>query len=343
MRPRSGPRFGETASNCLTSAARPLRLRARERPFSDGPALTRFIGRFFRAARQNLSGQQLALLEAAGWLLLQAWQSGSHFPAFAENYATALLDAVEQKKDDAFFAWLAAALAPREEGLCGLQHLVLHEPELIRDSERHLHAGSFDGFLRAKAKHAEIEQRVAKSADFDQEWQALRRLFPKLTRTRGILHRTLAPERNWIRGDGAAFGSESERFQAALDLLCWKYGLWGIQAGKPLVLKPSVTVTPWGTQIFIPAWQSLDAKRDFDFRYIARLHRARGISRQGEKLSAGRSELQFMAALASATDRAARKQCLRGQNRLNHVRSVLRLPAGMDDREIRRLISRGRM
>ena len=51
---------------------------------------------------------------------------------------------------------------------------------------------------------------------------------------------------------------------------------------EPLLMKPSVVFTPLGTQIFIPGYLSLDAKRDLDFKRINTLHKARGLPRQGE-------------------------------------------------------------
>lgn len=314
---------------------------ARERPFSDPKELTSLVLRFFRAVPRS-SGEQPDIVSAAGWILLQAWQSGSHFPAFAENYAEVLLQAEERGEVTEFHRWIIEVITGPLGSRCGHNELVLADPDLIRESERHLHGGSFDGFLRAKVKHAEIEARVAVSPEFKRDWRRLSRLYPDQVKSRRILHRSLAPERNWVRDGGARFGSPEDQFQSALDLLCWKYGLWAVARGKPLVLKPSVTVTPWGTQIFIPAWQSFDAKRDFDWAYIARLHRARGIPRQGPKLIEGRRWRHTRAQASYAANGEAKRTGLRGEARLDFVRQRVGIPAGVDDREVRRLIAAGR-
>lgn len=41
-----------------------------------------------------------------------------------------------------------------------------------------------------------------------------------------IIHRSLIPERNWVRGPGAQLDDGAQIFQAVLDLFCWKHYLW---------------------------------------------------------------------------------------------------------------------
>jgi hypothetical protein len=56
----------------------------------------------------------------------------------------------------------------------------------------------------------------------------IKRLFPEQTEGRGIIHRSLVPERNWVRGPGANFRLKRAAFQAVFDLFCWKYYLWAM-------------------------------------------------------------------------------------------------------------------
>ncbi|MEI6656632.1 MAG: hypothetical protein WCP45_17855 [Verrucomicrobiota bacterium] len=66
-----------------------------------------------------------------------------------------------------------------------------------------------------------------------------------------------------------------------LDFFCWEYYVWIIEDDQPKLLKDSVVFTPIGTQNSIPSYLSFDPKRDLDFGKVAKLHRARGVSRQG--------------------------------------------------------------
>ena len=281
--------------------------------------------------------------EAFGWLCFQALQSGSHLPAYAENYAQRLLTALSAKRLPSDAQLIADfVLASQAEGICGFQPLVLANPSLIRQSEQWLFAGSFEPFLNSQKKYEEFQARLKNEPHFRREWRALRKLFPRETSTKEIIHRTLIPERNWVRDGGAKFRTRAQRFQACFDLLCWKYCLWGVGRGRPLLLKPSVVVTPYGTQIFIPAYLSLDFKRDLNLGLITRLHRARGIQRQGEGFSPSRIELADKRRLARAADKQARAQGLKGDARYAHIaRKIGWLDHG-DYRSLRRLLTKPR-
>ena len=141
-----------------------------------------------------------------------------------------------------------------------------------------------------------------------------------------------------MRDGGAKFRTRAQRFQACFDLLCWKYCLWGVGRGRPLLLKPSVVVTPHGTQIFIPAYLSFDAKRDLNLGLITKLHRARGIARQGEKLSGGRMSLVAQRRIARAADREDRALKPRGNKRYAHICKRLGWLDHGDYRQVRRLL-----
>lgn len=148
--------------------------------------------------------------------------------------------------------------------------------------------GEYEKILHAPVKYDEFELQIRASDDLKKEWVEIKRLFPKQTGGRDIIHRSLVPERNWVRDPGANFKSKGAAFQAVFDLFCWKYYLWAMKGDEPLLMKPSVVFTPFGTQIFIPGYISFDPKRDLKLGVVSRLHRARGIRRQGEGFSGGR-------------------------------------------------------
>lgn len=326
-----------------------LKREARERPFSDAGALARRVRAFLEEiteaersppAKRKRVGE---LLDARGWALLQAWQSGSHFPSFAEDLADYLESAGEAEAAPPVSKWLAALLHTDEAGRCGEQPMLLADAARVRRSERCLHAGEFDGFLRAVIKHREVSERVAASPEYRRDWRKLRRLFPKETRSRSLLHRSLVPERNWVKeGQGLRFATRAESFQTCLNLLCWKYCLWAVApGGRPLVLKPSATITPWGTQLFIPAYLSLDFKRDIDVAHLSALHRARGVARQGEAFAEGRKLKAERQRRARRADKEAKRHGLRGEARLAYIAQATGLGPNWDERAVRRLI-RGR-
>jgi hypothetical protein len=111
-----------------------------------------------------------------------------------------------------------------------------------------------------------------------------------------------------------------------------------MKKNMPLLLKPSVVFTPLGTQIFVPGFLSFDAKRDLDLGLVSRLHRARGILRQGGKMSPGREELALRVKRARRLEAQAREQGLKGEARYRFVSEGLGMRAGADYRQIRFLL-----
>ena len=334
-------RFGLPSRGWLAQ----LRGEARKRRFADATelvALVRFLFDVVPALVDRASGDRFLVAETYGLLCFQAWQSGSHFPAFAENYAQIFKSAMEADHITATHSIIAELLQNQagSEDTCGFQRLQLAHPDLVRSAEGWLQDGDFGPFLKAKAKYREFEQELRNPHGFARDWAMVRRAFPRETASKQILRRSLLPERNWVRDGGAHFATAADRFQAVLDLLCWKYCLWGVARGRPLLLKPSVVFTPLGTQIFVPAYLSFDAKRDLDLGLITKLHRARGIRRQGEGFSVSRTELQRRCRLAQAANHMARKNGLRGDKRYAFITQHLGLLDNGDYREIRKLLAR---
>lgn len=165
---------------------------------------------------------------------------------------------------------------------------------MIRESEHLVHEGRFKFYLRAQEKYDEYLFYLEQSKDFQIEWSLLKGAFPGSVIGKKIINRSLLPERNWARGPGAQFKGKAQQFQALFDFLCWKYYLWGMDGDVPFLLKTSVVFTPYGTPLFIPGYLSLDFKRDVDFSRVMRLHRARGIARQGPGFSIGRRGLALL-------------------------------------------------
>jgi hypothetical protein len=56
-----------------------------------------------------------------------------------------------------------------------------------------------------------------------------------------------------------------------------------MEGDRPLLLKLTVNLTPFGTMILIPGYWSFDPKRDLNWKAITALHRARGVQRYGSE------------------------------------------------------------
>lgn len=303
------------------------------------PLLTFLADRLPTLIAQNASADFRHVADGFARLCFHAAQASSHFPAFAENYAELLHTALKTARPSRLARFVAKLMSHDAESRCGFHPLTLADSALIRQSEQWLRDGAFEPFLKARAKYDEYDRRLRTEPGFRRDWRALRKIFPSETARSGILHRTLIPERNWVRDGGAKFRTRAQRFQACFDLLCWKYCLWGVGRGQPLLLKPSVVVTPYGTQIFVPAYMSFDAKRDLNLGLITRLHRARGQRRQGPGFSAARIATKDLRAAACAANREARVLKLRGERRYAHIRRALGWLEGVDPRQIRRLLA----
>ena len=281
--------------------------------------------------------------EAFGWMCFQFWQAEAAFPSYSEAYAGYFRAALERGKIDRKTLALARVLLRgTEEGRCGFNVLQLSDVEAVREAERLKKSGHFEPYLKAQEKFDEFAAYLENRSDFRRDWEEIKAAFPRQVKGRKILRRSLVPERSWYQGRGAKFGTETERFQATFDVLCWKYYLWGVENDRPLLMKPTVAATPFGTQIFIPGYLSFDAKRDLDLTRIGRLHRARGAARQGPGFSAARKEEIERRKQAQQLDAEAKAKGLRGDARWSFIaRGLGRVDSG-DYREIRRLLEKRR-
>ena len=300
------------------------------------------IETFPKKFAREKSQDTLRLIEAFGLACLAFWQCGSAFPSFPQNYAAFLHQQLrrapsKRHKEATLLADLLLTATEKEGGGCGLNRLELANPEVICESERLILDGCFEDYIKTPTKYEEYKVRLHDHPDFASEWKSLKRQFPWLTRVSGVLHRSLIPERNWERGPGAQFRTKKQRFQAAFDLFCWKYYLWGMKGDEPLLLKPSVVVTPFGTQIFIPGYMSFDARRDLDFKRINQLHKARGVMRQGPAYSPGRIEAAQKKKRVKAAKTQAAHKGLKGEERMQYIGRKSGMRTHGDHRALRRL------
>ncbi|MCD8283956.1 MAG: hypothetical protein LUD39_05555 [Opitutae bacterium] len=276
------------------------------------------------------------------------WQCKNAFIPYPQDYAQLLKSALCGEKsllDSGIAAIAELAGAPSENDNFGFNTFSFKDSETIRKSVALACRGDYEDFLTesGKKKFSEFELALRSSAEFKRDWEMLKALYPNYITAakRSVLHRRATPERGWSRGLGTLFDSDEQIFFAAFDLLCWKYYLWGMDTDtdEPLLLKPSVNTTPYGTQIFVPAYMSFDAARDFDWKKVAELHRAKGVRRQGRAFSESRIENAQLAKRAKFFEEAGKAQGFRGEALTDFIARKLRLP-NADSRSIRRLLGR---
>lgn len=286
--------------------------------------------------------------EAYARFVFAFWQSKNAFIPFPQDYASFLKKALCGEislLEASVCSVVELAGTPSKNDACGFNTFAFRDAEMLRATTWLARNGSYEDFLTetARKKYEEFERALANSSEFIRDWEMLKTLYPdyKKLGSEFVLHRRQVHERGWARGAGTAFDSPENIFRAAFDLFCWKYYLWGMDLVEdiPLLLKPSVNITPFGTQIFIPAYMSYDARRDFDHAKITKLHRAKGVRRQGVAFSEARIENKNLANRARRIQAQGRERGLRGSALLDFVAEKIRRPE-IDPRALRRLLKK---
>ena len=134
----------------------------------------------------------------------------------------------------------------------------------------------------------------------------------------------------------------ADRFHAIFDVFCQRWHLYGMRDHRPLLLKLTVNLTPFGTMIFIPAYWSFDPKRDLNWRAITALHKARGVPKQGPKLSANQLAAREESIRARDFWREATALKLKGEARISWVRQKLNKDLRTDEGQLRRILAKTR-
>ncbi len=283
------------------------------------------------------------LAAAYAFFCLAFWQGKSAFVAFPQNYAelikAALLGRIDiySPKVRAIVELLADT---SKKGVCGFNTFVFEDMEALREADILVSRGAYEEFLTpsGKAKYDEFEKRIFESAEFKKDWALIKSLYPQyFTETKPKYRRKLIPERNWELSKGAAFDTEQNEFRAILELFFWKYYLWYMDGDYPLLMKPSVNITPLGTQIFIPAYMSYDAKRDLNHGKISKLHRSKGMRKQGVAFSESRIRNTELSKAAKAAEAEYRQKGVKGDKLLECIAHAIGRP-DMDFRALRRLL-----
>jgi hypothetical protein len=194
--------------------------------------------------------------------------------------------------------------------------------------------------LKQRAKYDEPERALLENAELMKVWNGIKERFDvsKFQNTRGVIRRRVSGERNFREGWKFDWSNERGRFRELFDAMCYKWNLYGMEKDKPLLMKVSVNPTPHGTLIFVPRHLSFDPRRDLDWKLISGLHRARGASKQGPKLSSARNEKIAEARRAQSLWKEAAAKGKKGEARYEYVRERMGRDARADQGWLWRLL-----
>lgn len=284
------------------------------------------------------------LANAYAYFCLNFWQARVAFVPFPETYAEILKEALESKSDifsPKIRAIVELTADTSSNGACGFNSFEFKNLESVKEAQEIVFKGKYEDFLSAvgRAKYDEFENKILSSEEFKRDWTLIKSLYPKETCVKGKLRRRLLNERAWTLDGGVSFNTQQSEFEAIFELFCWKYYLWAMDGDKPYIMKPSVNITPLGTQIFIPGYISYDAKRDFNHGKISRLHKAKGVQKQGLAFTESRTRLAALKKLALEAESEGRKNKLKGDKLLDFIARAIGRP-DMDFRSIRKLLER---
>ncbi len=212
--------------------------------------------------------------------------------------------------------------------------------EIVLKSEHERREGLAEQAWKASHKFTEYRQSLLDNPEFHADWASFKRHFEvaRWRDSRGIIRRSRLPERNWQRPTHPDLGVTTERFQVVFDFFCWKWFLYGMRDDDPLLEKLTYTLTPYGTQIFIPGYWNFDPARDINWKSVTRLHRARGLAKQGPKLASNRREQTSQLRLLAEADLDAHSLRLHGTARYEYLKNAIGLSLSTDDGQLRRML-----
>lgn len=215
----------------------------------------------------------------------------------------------------------------------------------VSEHEHAVQRGNYEPLIRARHKYDQIESQLAADPTFQAQWNAIKAHFDvtKFANHKGIIRRHLVGERSMRDHWPIRWTNTADRFfHAVFDVFCQRWNLYGMRGDQPLLLKLTANLTPFGTMIFIPAYWSFDNKRDLNWRAITALHKARGVPKQGPKLSANRAAARMERARALKLAKEADQLNLKGERRRVWMLKQLKWDARTDERQLRRILANSR-
>jgi hypothetical protein len=214
----------------------------------------------------------------------------------------------------------------------------------VSEHEHSVQHGNYESLIRARHKYDQIESQLARDPTFQAQWSSIKGHFDvtKFADHKAIIRRRLVTERSMREHWPFRWTKTADRFHAVFDVFCQRWHLYGMRRDRPLFLKLTANLTPFGTMIFIPAYWSFDPKRDLNWRAITALHKARGVPKQGSKLSANQLAARLEGIHAAKLSREADARKLKGEARLSWMLKKLKKDLRTDERQLRRILAKSR-
>jgi len=185
---------------------------------------------------------------------------------------------------------------------------------VVAEHEHQIQQGRYEDTVRAQAKYSQMELAITTNPELRQQWERIKAVFNVAAYRdhKGVIRRTMGAERNLRPSFSVNLRRRDDAFRAVFDAFCLRWNLYGMQYDKPLLLKLSVNLTPYGTMIHIPAYWSFDRSRDIRWRAIGKLHRIRVPGRQGAALAEGFAQRMKEAEKLRQLDQKAARLGLKG-------------------------------
>ncbi len=310
----------------LESDLQRLRSLADEREIWGGPLIRRIHG-LPTKARKHAGFQFLRMIHP--WLFSPV----SLWPTNLDSFGNHLVTLIRRNHE----------LGPEIGLLC--QFLVPPPTEetnaLISNHERRAQQFDFSHFIHSTHKYAFLEDKLTQNKKIQEEWRIIGGLFDvqKYQDSNGIVQRQFVHDWNIRTILRTEWNRREDRFYAIFNAFCCRWHLFGMAGDKPIILKSSVDMTPFGTVIFVPYFWSLDARRDIKWKSIRAMHRSRGAINEGVKLGLSRTERRAQAEQVRKLLEQAKAQGIRAPERVEWVMGQL----GWDNRNemirVRRLMS----
>ena len=214
----------------------------------------------------------------------------------------------------------------------------------VAEHERSVQRGRYERLIRARHKYDQIESELGRDRMFQAQWNAIRAKFDvtKFADHKGIVRRRFVTERSMREHWPFCWKKTADRFHAVFDVFCQRWHLYGMRGDRPLLLKLTANLTPFGTMIFIPAYWSFDPKRDLNWCAITALHKARSVPKQGAKLAANQLAARLEAIHAAKLSKEADARKLKGEARSSWMLKELNRDLRTDERQLRRILAKGR-
>jgi hypothetical protein len=215
---------------------------------------------------------------------------------------------------------------------------------VVSEHEHAVQQGNYERLIKARYKYDQVESQLADDRTFQAEWDSIKAHFDvaKFADHKRIIRRRLVAERSMRDHSPFRWTKTADRFRTVFDVFCQRWNLYGMRGDRPLLLKLTANLTPFGTMIFIPAYWSFDPKRDLNWRAISGLHKARGVPKQGIKLGANRLAAWREAIRAATLSKEADSLKLKGEARTSWMLKELGKDVRTDNRQLRRILAKSR-